>query len=324
MATLLQSISTLIDNVTVTDRQEENITNSVSNLDKNLKKEDTGLDVLETFTNGSWERDTIIRPLDDVDIFAVLDREAWQDDDNELPSPQSVLTKMRNYLKDLNDYKDKVSQDRPCVTIKLSDKNFDVLPSFKVEGYDSYYMPDEDLQSWKITDPKTLTKDLNSANTVCSYKLKGVIRAIKYWNRETGKLIPSYHIEETAISLFGIFGFKNVEEAIRTWFNSAHLIPAEFKSYQLYEDATNKVEKVKKSLNDAKKKLDDGDEAEAKKIWKDVFGKEFPATDKEEARAYSQQLTEGKLTVGKTGMIAATSGIAAKQSGGFFGDVSEK
>lgn len=88
--TLLQSIDTLIDNITVRDRQEENIKNSLSNIEGQLKTKDNGPYVDETFINGSWESDTIIRPLSDIDLFAVLNLDEWKDDNN-LPSPQSVF-----------------------------------------------------------------------------------------------------------------------------------------------------------------------------------------------------------------------------------------
>lgn len=40
MATLLQSIQTLLQNITVTDRQEENISSSVNNITSTLEKDD--------------------------------------------------------------------------------------------------------------------------------------------------------------------------------------------------------------------------------------------------------------------------------------------
>ena len=127
MSTLLQSIDKFIENITVTDRQEDNIKSSFDNLKTNLMKDESNLSVKEVFLNGSYERDTIIRPLDDIDIFAVIDKDDYADN-GLYPNPQSVLTKFKNYLNSLNDYKDKVKQDRPCVTVVLSDKNFDVLP----------------------------------------------------------------------------------------------------------------------------------------------------------------------------------------------------
>lgn len=323
--TLLQSIDTLIDNITVTDRQEENIKNSLSNIEGHLKTKDNGLYVDETFTNGSWERDTIIRPLNDIDLFAVLNREKWQDEHGNLPSPQSVLTKMKTYLNGLSDYKDKVCQDRPCVTIKLSDKNFDVLPSFSQLG-GGYMIPAYDLSGWTFSDPEQLTKDLNDTHKQKNYKLKPVIKVIKHWNREfNGKLIPSYHVEEAAINMFKLNSFTNYEAAIRLWFQNAeyNLYSHKFKSNDQYLTALNRIKKVKDKLIDAKKFYDEDEEDEATQIWKDVFGKEFPSVDIEEAKNFSKSLTEGSLRVSAAGTLSLTSGMTMGASKGFYGDISD-
>ncbi len=321
MATLLQSIEQLIDNVSITDRQEENIKNSVSNLDSHLRKEGNNLFVESTFTNGSYERDTIIRPLNDVDIFAVLSKEDWKDEYDNLPNPQSVLTRIKNYLNGLDDYKDKVSQSRPCVTIKLSDKDFDVLPSFAQIG-GGYLIPNSDLKSWTYSYPEQLTSDLYETHKKCNYKLKQVVRAIKYWNRENSKIIPSYHVEETAINIFKINSFTNYEEAIRLWFNNAeyYLVSQKFKSNDDYNAIVNKIKKVKDKLNDAKKLRDENKGSDAIKIWKEIFGKEFPTVDLDEAKNFAKSLSEGSLRVGSTGVLSTTIGKTVSASKGFYGD----
>jgi hypothetical protein len=321
--TLLQSIDTLIENITVTDRQEENIKNSLSNIEGHLKAKDNGLHVDETFTNGSWERDTVIRPLNDIDLFAVLCREKWQDEYGNLPSPQSVLTKIKNYLNDVSDYKDKVSQDRPCVTIKLSDKNFDVLPSFMQLG-GGYVIPNNDLSGWTFSYPEQLTKDLNDTHKLRSYKLKPVIKVIKHWNREfNGKLIPSYHIEEAAINIFKVNSIANYEVAIRLWFENAeyNLHSYKFKSNDQYTTAINRINKVKNKLIDAKKLYDEGKGNEATQIWKDIFGKEFPSVEAEEAKNFAKSLMEGVLKVSSAGTLSQAKGMSIGASKGFFGDV---
>jgi hypothetical protein len=322
MATLLQSINTLIDNITVTDRQEENIKQSLSNIEGHLKNTDNDLSVERTFTNGSYERDTIIRPLNDIDIFAVLKSDDWKNEYGQLPTPQKVLTKIKNYLNSLNDYKDKVKQDRPCVTIILSDKRFDILPSFEQLG-GGYLIPNYDLETWTYSYPEQLSTNLDSTHKLRNYKLKPTIKAIKYWNRENNKLIPSYHIEETAISIFQLNNFTNYEEAIRIWFNNAeyYLQSAKFKSNNDYTASTNKIKKVKDKLNDAKKKYDEGKEAEAKKIWKEIFGKEFPTVDEEEAKNFSKALIEGSLKYSSTAGLSSIAGTAVSASKGFYGDV---
>lgn len=325
MATLLQSINQLIDNITVTDRQEENIRQSLSNIDGYLLKKESGLNITRTFTNGSYERDTNIRPLDDIDMFAVLDFEKWKNEYGNYPNPQSVLSRMKNYLNDLNDYKDKVKQDRPCVTIELSNKSFDVLPSFEQPG-GGYLIPNYDLKSWTYSYPEQLTKDLDDTHKLRNYKLKPTIKIIKYWNREIGKLIPSYHIEEIAINIFKVNTFVNYEESVRLWFNNAeyHMQSIKFNSNDDYNAALKKIKKVRDKLNDAKKKLDDGKENEALLIWKDVFGKEFPTVDVEEAKSLSKALTEGGLKIGSSGALSTSVGTAISASKGFFNGVSQE
>lgn len=319
--TLLQTIEKLINNISVTDRQEESIECSLSNLKSNLENEDNGLHVNRTFTNGSYDRDTIIRPLDDIDVFAVLDLDDWKDENGNLPNPQSVLTKFKKYLNDLPEYKDKVSQDRPCVTVKLSDKNFDALPSFEQLG-GGYLIPNYDLQSWTYSFPEQLTNNLDSIHRQRNYKVKPTIKAVKYWNRENGKLIPSYHIEEAAINIFLLNDFTNFEQSIRIWFNNAesYLHSNKFKSNDDYNTSINRIKKVKEKLNDAKKKYDEGKEDEAQQIWKDIFGKEFPSVDTEEAKSFSKSLSEGSLRIGSSGLLSTSIGTAISASKGFYGD----
>ncbi|MCE3294297.1 MAG: nucleotidyltransferase [Crocinitomicaceae bacterium] len=325
MKTLLQSINEFIDNITVTDRQEEMIENSVNNLDQHLTNEDNDLGVSETFSSGSWERDTILRPLDDVDIFCVLDREHWQDDYKQLPNPQSVLSKMKKYLEDIHDYKDKVSQSRPCVTISLSKIDFDVLPSFDNPG-GGYFMPNHDLTSWTMTDPEKLEDNLAAANKNSNNKLKGVIRAIKSWNRDNEKLIPSFHIEEVAINIQNLFSFTNNEQAIRKWFEYAelYLLQNKFDTKKKYDTAIENIKLIKNRLSEAESLSNEKKESEAIEIWKEIFGKEFPAPDIKEAKSFSESLSNGSLKISSTGLLSENEGMNIKKSDGYYGDVSKE
>lgn len=320
MGTLLQSISDFIDNISVTDRQEENIEISFGNLKRQLTKDNSGLSIKEVFLNGSYERDTIIRPLDDVDLFAVIDESDYCKGGID-PKPQTVLTNFKNYLNGLNDYKDKVKQDRPCVTVVLSDKNFDVLPSLKKSG--SLYIPNEALDGWIFTDPKTQSLNLNDVNRIRSYKVKNVVKAVKHWKRENKHNIPSFHVEEVAINIFNLYGFTNYEEGIRLWFNHAesYLCSAKFKSYDEYDKFKLRVISVKNKLNNAKLLNDDNKAAEAMKIWKDVFGMKFPVLDKEEAKSFSQALSNGVLKHNPVNGLSKANGISFTASKGFYGEI---
>ena len=320
MSTLLQSINDLIENISVTDRQEANIEASFENLKTCLTKEESGLSVKEVFLNGSYERDTIIRPLDDVDLFAVIDESEYCVNGVD-PKPQTVLNNFKNYLNGLADYKDKVKQDRPCVTVFLSDKNFDVLPSLRKSG--ALYIPNEALDGWIFTGPITHTNSLYEVHKRRSYRVKNVVKAVKYWKRENKQNIPSFHVEEVAINVFNLYDFANYEEGIRLWFNQAEgfLNSGKFKSYDEYDKVKSKIRSVKDKLNDAKKLNDEKKVAEAKKIWKDVFGKEFPVLDKEEAKKFSESLSNGTLKHNAATGLSTASGTAIAASRGFYGKI---
>lgn len=320
MSTLLQSINDLIENISVTDRQEANIEASFENLKTCLTKEESGLSVKEVFLNGSYERDTIIRPLDDVDLFAVIDESEYCVNGVD-PKPQTVLNNFKNYLNGLTDYKDKVKQDRPCVTVFLSDKNFDVLPSLRKSG--ALYIPNEALDGWIFTDPITHTNRLNEIHKRRSYRVKNVVKAVKYWKRENNQNIPSFHVEEVAINVFNFYDFTNYEEGIRLWFSHAEgfLSSGKFKSYDEYDKVKSKIRSVKDKLNEAKKLNDEKKVAEAKKIWKDIFGKEFPVLDKDEAKSFSESLSNGTLKHNAATGLSTVSGAAIAASKGFYGKI---
>jgi hypothetical protein len=321
MSTLLQSIEKFIENITVTDRQEDNIDASFNNLKDKLLEGDSNLHVKDVFLNGSYERDTIIRPLDDIDLFAVIDQADYSPNGWSDPNPQTVLTKFKNYLNSLNDYKDKVKQDRPCVTVVLSDKNFDVLPSLRRDG--AIYIPNSDLDGWVFANPQSHTDRLNRVNRDRNHKVKPVVKAVKQWKRDNNQNIPSFHVEEVAIEIFNIYSITNLEVGIRLWFEHAekYLIIERFKSYDEYCKVLNKIVKVKDTLQEARSLIDDKREGEAKRIWKDIFGKEFPALDEPEARAFSESLSKGSLKYSATAGLSTSTGAAVAASKGFYGDI---
>ncbi len=320
MSTLLQSIENFIENISVTDRQEDNIDASFNNLKYYLLDEKSNLSVQEVFLNGSYARDTIIRPLDDIDLFAVIDDEDYSDSGKD-PNPQTVLTKFKNYLNNIHDYENKVVQDRPCVTVHLSDKNFDVLPSLRKAG--TLYIPNNDLTGWTFTDPKTHTARLNETNKLRNYKVKGVVKAVKQWKRENNQNIPSFHIEEIAVDVFNIYNFSNYEEGVRLWFENAEgfLRNNRFNSYNEYEKVKKKICEVKEKLVEANKLNDSHNVGEAKKIWKDIFGREFPVLDEKEAKNIADASKKGTLKYSATAGLSTIAGSAMAASKGFYGYV---
>jgi hypothetical protein len=98
------------------------------------------------------------------------------------------------------------------------------------------------------------------------------------------------------------------------------MLSSKFKSNDEYETSLKKAKKVKDKLNEAYKFYSDKNEVEAKKIWKEVFGKEFPTVDEDEAKNISKSLTEGTLKYSSTAGISTSVGSSLSASKGFYGD----
>ncbi|HTB53207.1 MAG TPA: hypothetical protein VK718_10585 [Ferruginibacter sp.] len=318
--TLLQCLDSLLEKITITDKQTSTVSTTYNNIKALLLDTESNLDGERVFQNGSYDRDTIIRPLDDIDLFFVLKREEYENDFKQLPNPQNVLTKIKDYLNSTKDYKDKVRQDRPCVTIQLVDKKFDVLPCFGNDE-DGYLIPNSDLSGWIFSNPVKHSDALTEVNKK-NNKVIPLIRIIKYWNKENKKIIPSFHIEEIAISIFSAAQFSNFEEGIYHWFHNVQtfLASAKFNNKTEYDEAKNKLEKAKNKIDEANRLYNvDNKESEAIKIYKEVFGDKFPTISEEEAKRMNEAMKSGSLKMNSAGVLSAIGNIVVKPTK-FFGD----
>ena len=317
--TVKEAAEKFIENISVTDKQTEVIEGAFNNIESNLEKEEANLKVKEVFLNGSYVRDTIIRPLDDIDIFAVIEKSDYSES-YEWPNPQSVLTKFKNYLNSLPDYEGKVSQSRPCVTIELSKLHIDVLPALRENG--ALYIPNEDLDGWMYTNPKTHTENLNRVDDFRDGKVKPIVKAVKSWKRNNGIVFPSFHVEEIACNIFSYKSIDDIDQAIYDWFNSAsiYVVKDRFNTENQYNDALSAIDGVVEKLNSAREKSKQGESAAALKIWHDVFGSDFPTISDDEAKKMSSLLTSGNLKYAATTGLSSTVGHTVAASKGFYGE----
>ena len=284
MCTLLHHINQFIRNIDVTDRQEESIKNSYEHLEYKLLNAQLG--VQEVVLTGSYMRDTMIRPVDDIDLLAIIN---WPYG-KQFPSPQSELSKFRSRLNKVHDYEDKAVQDRPCITVELSDKKFDILPTLRVERV--LYIPNQTLTGWMaIADPEEHTRRLNAIDAKYHGMVKKVVKAVKHWKRENRQNIPSFHVEEVAIQIFNMKSIgrgirtlifckeeiRNLEEGIKAWFSGAgfYLNPECFKSKEEYWKVRDRI----KNENEKFLRIDlcncMGYEVDSKSTWREIFGSEF-------------------------------------------------
>ncbi|MBD3353204.1 MAG: hypothetical protein GF364_17120, partial [Candidatus Lokiarchaeota archaeon] len=173
----------------------------------------------KTYLHGSWKRRTQIRKsLDDrwdVDILAVIGGCVPSDhhlSGEPLSTPSSALRTIKKHLD--NFFQNEIAQDKPCITIKYKSDNFDleIMPIYfgnpEVYNYDYHIVmiPNYNLKSWNGHFPFRFGRILMQDNKKYKNFPITLIKLIKHWNNQNGKLMSGYDIE-----LLTIFFFNELE-----------------------------------------------------------------------------------------------------------------
>jgi len=246
------------------------------------------------FLTGSYGRHTKTRPLKDVDIFFVLDKEKEK---KYLTKPLDLLEDIRKVLAPIYG-KDKVEIGRRSVGIDFSigaeeeDKilSIDVVPAF-VSG-DHYQIPDNVLKDWVQTDPTIHADKATAANKAFDGEWKPMVKMIKKWNETQGKPIkPSFLIEVMAMQLlYPPFSGGYIYELKSFFATAADRIaeiwpdPAGLGAPVSDQMDTTWVNEARQKLIDAGKFIDQaiqlerkGNQGGALRIWREnIFGDMFP------------------------------------------------
>jgi hypothetical protein len=247
------------------------------------------------FLTGSYKRHTKTKPLKDVDIFCVLDKEKEGHFLKEHPS--NLLNHFKGILEPKYGYAN-VSLGRRSVRVKFSngsltdDKvmSFDVVPAFTEDNH--YIIPDpQTTAQWTKTDPEIHTEKATAANNSFNGEWKPMVKMIKKWNEAQDKPIkPSFLIEVMALEIFHppftggyLYELKSFFATAKlrlrdTWNDPAGLGPAvSDEMTYLYATAEQKLTDVGKHLDRVIYLNNNGSVGEALKILREqIFGDMFP------------------------------------------------
>lgn len=177
--------------------------------------------IVNDFLTGSYKRGTKITPLDDVDIFIILNGSglilydsnrigveddsiygAYKDDHGFLSS----IKILEAFKRTLPDIYSNVKRDGQALNIWLSsyDIGLDLVPSFTTKDKDYYLIPSgHGKNTWLKTNPQKDEEIVNELDKRHNGLLKDIIRVVKYWNKKKNKnRLRSYHIEAIAVNVF--------------------------------------------------------------------------------------------------------------------------
>ena len=197
MRTLEQAVHEFTVNLNLSDRERREAKRQKEVLRANLRAWPV---VQRDFISGSYKRGTAIRPLHDIDLFLVLDRN--KDPKLTSASPHEVLLELRERLRAAYpERRDLPKLQNRSVNIQFDGTGigYDVVPAFSRKGH--YLVPDRDLKRWIQSRPDDHVAVLDRAVKRVGEKLKPLIRMLKAGNQESGKPLRSFHLEVMACAV---------------------------------------------------------------------------------------------------------------------------
>ena len=183
--TYLQSLGS---SLVLSDKEKESIAISVANIKNKINSYFD--DVEEILVFGSYGRETILpRKADensDVDMMIVFKNPNGY-------KPQSFLNRLKTFVESKYT-RSEIHQSSPTIVLELNHIMFELTPAYVQYGK-KYYIPNGPSE-WMYSNPTALANSILECNKNNSYKIKPVVRLLKYWNvQKNNRDYKSYMIE---------------------------------------------------------------------------------------------------------------------------------
>jgi Second Messenger Oligonucleotide or Dinucleotide Synthetase domain len=246
-------------------------------------------DITRTFLTGSYDRHTKIKPLEDVDIFAIIDPGGAQGGYRQQP-PGQIVSALASLL---DGRFNSAEPDGMAVRIAMSDDDgratFELVPAFD-HASGGYEAPDPDRGRWIRTDPEAHARLTSDKNAACGEKWVPFVKMVKGWNRQAGRPVAqSFLLEVMALDLvrapFGRYQdevtalFGNVlDRAAGPWPDPAGVGP-DVDELLTASDRDVIHRAAAEALAIAEEAIyleDEGDERQAVEKWREIFHSRMP------------------------------------------------
>ena len=287
----------ILQDVEPSSTTKKDAKNGHENLRKYLREDDVFQEYhVSDFLSGSYKRNTAIRPRKlngelarpDVDIIVVTNHKTEDD-------PKEVIDLLYNSLKDK--YSTIRKQDR-SVGIETSKVDMDVVPIIAPDGMEgTLYIPDRKLEEWLETNPPRHSSWTTDVNNKSNGNFKPLVKLMKWWRRENPTISrkPKGFVIECIVAecmdyeesnygeLFvGTLEFIVDKYSLDILLESVpHIddpgVPGnsvtEGVSFSAFRGFYNKV---KSHAEKGRKALNEEDNEEALKLWREILGDRFP------------------------------------------------
>lgn len=220
--TVLHYFSDLASRLNLTEIQVEGVSKSRDRLLAALSGSSRIFLIYQkpSFYTGSYSRETIIRPLDDIDLYVRI----YYSMHAKNKSPREImLLFMQALKKSFPNTPMKLSP--PCIEINFFLKRFEIVPAVPYQDNDDIYdIPSSDLHLWEQCYPNLPNKWITRANNRNGGLFIPLIKMVKQWirNNNLRKPIKSFHVELLTDLVFSAYRIKNYPIGIYLWFYATH------------------------------------------------------------------------------------------------------
>lgn len=295
--TIDQSFQKFLTNLNLTDKQRLRIQTTRNTIDSALSNDDRihlNTQKQKSFLTGSYSRNTIIRPIDDIDLYVRIHFGKHADGKSPLP----ILRLMASAIRRRYPNNTKINVNAPCVVVRFFGYKFEIVPAVGYsDNTDLYDVPAPGSKEWMHCYPNVPDKWLSSCNHANDRMFIPLVKMLKQWNRNNNVGLKSFHLELLTEKVFGAItridsypqGIFDWIYCVRDWIwsNNYPFILEPGKSYEyvdkyMYEKQF-RLRVIRKKLDVGLKRAErawnfyvKGRDAAAKRIWHQMFGPMFP------------------------------------------------
>lgn len=287
--TTSQAMAQFLADITATDDQKTSIIETrknrvVENLTTAFPKT-SDLPFSRAVLMGSAAKNTIVRPMDDIDLLAIFSNEnnAWNM--YHWDSKPFIYRVRRAY--DGLEAAQVGTRGQAVRVFFQNSGHVDIAPVFS-HGNDVYGLPDG-TGGWINTAPTIANSWFAGRNADLGYNLAPLVRLLKKWNNAHSRRFQSYHLETIAATAFKTLGTSR-QSGLASFFEWApnHIDVSDpggqsgslsgYLTWVSRPEAVEALRTASERAGRARAAESAGDHAEAKRLWRIILGDGFPTS----------------------------------------------
>ncbi len=193
--------------------KEKSAISASNNRMRRILKNSTEISVIDSFLTGSYARQTMIRPLKDVDFFVQMNYGAHKNDNS-----MQLLRKVRRVLSKAYPFT-QITITRPCIKVQFNYCHFEIVPAFAFEGNENLFeIPANDGIGWQKTYPKIPDEWMTQENKKSEGLFIPTIKILKRWRDIHCRKLRSFHLEMLTGMAFDYYKVENYADGIWAFF----------------------------------------------------------------------------------------------------------